>query len=195
MYPRTRHLFFSAGLLAALMFPAMAADSPATTPVKPTKANYELAAQWTPTKVGKLVFDLNVTPHWLDTGDRFWYSFENNKGRKFWLVDPAKKTKTSVFDAVKLAAQLTAATGLPWDSQHLPITTIRFVKNDASIEFDVVVPREAVIPGEKKKTDTQEKTDAANQNQEPQQQGGRGGRGGTAANSTQKTLTFEYELS
>jgi len=123
----------------SLLLPAFAGDS--VTPVKTTKANYELAAQWIPAKVGKLVFDLNVTPHWLETGDRFWYSFENNKGRRFWLVDPAKKTKSNVFDAVKLEAQLTAATGLPWDSQHLPITTIRFVKNDSSIEFDIAVPR------------------------------------------------------
>jgi dipeptidyl-peptidase-4 len=197
MHSRMRHFPFLAGLLGLAASAALAGDNAAvsTTLVKPAKANYELAAQWTPTKVGKLVFDLSVTPHWLDAGDRFWYSFETNKGRKFWLVDPAKKSKTNVFDAVKLAAQLTAATGLPWDSQHLPITTIRFVKNDASIEFDVVVPRDAVIPGEKKKTAEQEKTDAANQNQEdPQQQGGRGGRGGPAANSTQKTLTFEYEL-
>src|SRR5689334_25379850 len=93
------------------------------------KANYELASRWTPAKVGKLVFDLQVTPHWLD-GDRFWYTFENSAGRKFYLVDPAKKSKTQVFDAPKLAAALTTATGLPYDSQHLPITTIRYVKGE-----------------------------------------------------------------
>ena len=54
-----------------------AADNPA--PAKQTKANYELAAQWTPAKMGKLVFDTSVTPHWLEQGDRFWYSFENSK--------------------------------------------------------------------------------------------------------------------
>src|SRR5947209_9683088 len=173
--------------LLAASLPGIGADNAPAPPAK-VKANYELAAQWTPQKVGKLVFDLNVTPHWLETGDRFWYSFENNKGRRFWLVDPSKKTKSNVFDAVKLAAQLTAATGLPWDSQHLPITTIRFVKNDSSIEFDIAVPREAVIPGEKKPAVSQEKTDAAPQN-EPQQQGGRGGRG-PAANANTKTHTF-----
>ena len=45
------------------------------------KANYELAARWTPAKVGKMLFDTAVTPHWLETGDRFWYSFETNSGR------------------------------------------------------------------------------------------------------------------
>jgi hypothetical protein len=79
-------------------------------PPKPVKANYELAARWTPAKVGKIIFDTAVTPHWMDSGDRFWYSFENSAGRKFYIVDPAKKSKTQVYDPPKLAAALTAAT-------------------------------------------------------------------------------------
>src|ERR1022692_1368420 len=77
--------------------PATGADTPATiAPAKQTKANYELAAQWTRQKVGKLIFDTAVTPRWLDSGDRFWYTFENTKGRKFWMIDPVKKSKTPV---------------------------------------------------------------------------------------------------
>ena len=40
---------------------------------------------------------------------------------------------TFVFDPVKLAVSLTNATGIPYYSQHLPITVIRFVKNDSAI--------------------------------------------------------------
>ncbi len=74
------------------ILPALAADNPA--PVKQTKANYELAAQWTPAKMGKLVLEASVTAHWLEQGDRFWYTFENSKGRKFYIVDPVKKTRS-----------------------------------------------------------------------------------------------------
>src|SRR4029077_3342864 len=138
-------------------------------------------------------------------GDRFWYSFENSSGRKFYIVDPAKKTKSMVFDPAKLAASLTTATGLPYDSQHLPITVIRFVRNEGSIQFEVNVPRDAVIPGEKKVTGTAASTDGAGNQQEddaeyagdePQQQlGGRGG-GNFAPppGRNQKQLAFEYEL-
>src|SRR5580704_12225148 len=125
-----------------------AADNPA--PVKQTKANYEQAAQWTPAKMGKLVFDTSVTPHWLEQGDRFWYSFENSKGRKFYIVDPVKETRTFVFGSVELAAQPTTPTRTPHDPQHHPTTTNRFVKNDTTIQFDLNVPKDAVIPGEKK---------------------------------------------
>ncbi len=192
-----RKRFLTALCAAAVV--AAAADTPAPM-VKQTKANYELAEQWTPAKMGKLVFDTSVTPHWLDQGDRFWYTFENSKGRKFYIVDPVKKTRTYVFDPVKLAGQLTTATGLPYESQHLPITTIRFVKNDTAIQFDINVPRDAVIPGEKKtSTGSQTSTDAqrgnGGNNDEPQQQG-RGGRGGAAApGRNEKQLHFEYELS
>jgi dipeptidyl-peptidase 4 len=186
-------------LVAALATAAAclcAADNPAPM-VKQTKANYELAEQWTPAKMGKLVFDTSVTPHWLEQGDRFWYSFENSKGRKFYIVDPVKKTRTFVFDPVKLAGQLTAATGLPYESQHLPITTIKFVKNDTTIQFDLNVPRDAVIPGEKKtSTGSQTGTDTqgnGNGNNQPQQQG-RGGRGPAAPGRNEKQLHFEYEL-
>ena len=191
-------------VLVATSIPGIGADA---VPAKPAKANYELAARWTPAKVGKIIFDTAVTPHWMDSGDRFWYSFENSSGRKFYMVDPAKKTKSMVFDPARLAASLTTATGLPYDSQHLPITVIRFVRNEGSIQFEVNVPRDAVIPGEKKTTGTAVTTDNAGNQQddaddagdaviEPQQQlGGRGGGNfGAPPGRNQKQLAFEYEL-
>ena len=190
--------------LITASLPGVGADSAPAPMTKVVKANYELAAQWIPQKIGKLVFDLAVTPHWLESGDRFWYTFENTKGRKFYLVDPAKKSKNYVFDPVKLAASLTTATGIPYDSQHLPITIIRFVKGDSAIQFDINVPREAVIPGEKTGTATTQQTESTQQQQQqddedldnPQQQGrgGRGGLFGAPPGRNEKQLTFEYEL-
>jgi dipeptidyl-peptidase-4 len=190
----------SCGLAILLAASLAGSDEPASNlPSKPTKANYELAARWTSSKVAKMVFDVAVTPHWVSDGNRFWYSYENSAGRKFYVVDPAKKTKTFVFDAVKLAASLTTATGLPYDSQHLPITTIRYVKNDSSIQFEINVPKDAVIPGEKKVKEATSTEAAAQQNDEaedePQQVGGRGGVGFAAPpGRNQKQLAFEYEL-
>src|ERR1700686_611886 len=115
------HLPIGLAVLLAPCLPALAGDTaaPSPAPVKVTHANYELAARWTAVKVGKLVFDTSVTPHWLDNGDRFWYTYENNKGRRFYIVDPARKSKSLVFDPTKLAALLTTATLLPYDSKHL----------------------------------------------------------------------------
>jgi dipeptidyl-peptidase 4 len=190
--------------LIATSIPGVGADAVPSPSAKPVKANYELAARFTTAKVGKMIFDVAVTPHWMDSGDRFWYSFENSTGRKFYIVDPVKKTKSLVFDPARMAASLTTATGLPYDSQHLPITVLRFVKNEGSIQFEVNVPRDAVIPGEKKPPAAAATSDGAgNQQQddaeealvEPQQLGGRGGGNfGPAPGRNQKQLAFEYEL-
>jgi len=214
--PWARYMLVAAGLLVllALTLPgappprpqsAEAAAAVAPVAVAPVKANYELASQWTSAKVGKLVFDLAVTPHWLESGDRFWYTFENSKGRKFYIIDPVKKTRSYVFDPVKLAASLTTATGIPYDSQHLPITVIRFVKSDSAIQFEINVPKDALIPGEKPKSTTAVTETNGNQQPEdgdgdqadvPQQQGGRGGAiFAPPPGRDQKQLSFEYELS
>ena len=99
---RMRYAIAAGSLLAliATSIPGVGADA---LPPKPVKANYELAARWTSAKVGKLIFDTAATPHWMDSGDRFWYSFENSSGRKFYIVDPTKKSKSMVFDPARLA--------------------------------------------------------------------------------------------
>src|SRR5678815_5689725 len=83
----TRYAIIATGLLAlvAATIPGIGADNSPAPMTRLTKPNYELASQWTSAKVGKLIFDTAVTPHWLDTGDRFWYTFENSKGRKFYV--------------------------------------------------------------------------------------------------------------
>ncbi len=184
-----RVLWFAAFLVPA----AFGGDT--DKPITPApRANYELAARWTSSKVAKRVFDVAVTPHWLGSGDRFWYTWEDGGGRKFFIVDPVKKSKTQVFDAVKLAALLTAATGLPYDSQHLPMRTIKFVKNDGTIQFDLSVPREAVIPGETKQSATETSPEDVEDDPQQQRRGAGGAAQAGAAPLRTKTLTYEYDL-
>jgi dipeptidyl aminopeptidase/acylaminoacyl peptidase len=152
------------------------------------KANYELASRWTSAKVGKMLFDTSVTPHWLETGDRFWYSYETNSGKRFVLVDPLKRTKTPVFDAAKMAALLTTLTRIPYDAQHLPITTIRFINKDTAIRLDVTVPRDAEIPGLKKE-EPPARAAGEGTGQTGDQTAGQGGGGGR-----NRTIYFEYDL-
>ena len=76
------------------------------------------------------------------------------------LVDPVKRTKAPLFDHARMAAALTTLTGIPYDAQHLPFTQVRFIRNDAAFEFDVQVPRDAVIPTTKPKAITTEEQGA-----------------------------------
>jgi dipeptidyl-peptidase-4 len=179
--------------LAVVSLPA--ADAP-TAPVPVHKANYELAVHWTAPKVGKLVFDMTVTPHWLDTDDRFWYSYETTHGRHFYLVDPVKKTKAPVFDNAKMAEMLTEITRNPYDAGHLPIRTIKFTHNDTVVEFEIQVDRDADIKGKQTVVGVEQQTDQTAPDDSDPQQRGRGGAngGGAPANPRMRTLYFEYDL-
>jgi len=109
------------------------------------KPNYELAARWTSAKIQKLVFDTSVSPHYAALGDRFWYEYETAQGKHWTLVDPVRKTKAPLFDNAKMAAMLTRITRIPYDSQHLPVTDLKWTHDDKAIRFMVEVPKDAEI--------------------------------------------------
>src|SRR5688500_2092230 len=159
--------------------------------------NYDLAAQWTSQKVGKLVFDTTVSPQWLETSDRFWYSYRTREGRRFMLVDPIKKTRAPLFDHAKMAATLTTITRIPYDAQHLPFSNVRFVKKDTAIEFDVQVPADAIIAAPPKRDTTTEQAGVVRppaELDEPQQRAGQAAAGAPSRAPRTKTLHFEYDL-
>ena len=159
---------------AATAVPMAAPRSGAAVPPERelAKANYDLASRWTSTKVGKYVFSTAVTPHWLEFSDRFWYSYETPAGQKWWAVDPLKKAKTPLWDNAKMAAQLTRILRTPYDAQHLPINQIKFIKNDAVIQFSVSLPRDSKV-----ESATGEELVGNTQQDDTQQGGGGGGRG------------------
>jgi len=184
----------------AASFLVVAFASPRAQNGNSPKPNYELAADWTAQKVGRLVFDTTVTPRWLETADRFWYAYQTREGRKFYLVDPIKKSRAPLFDHAKMAAALTSITREPYDAQHLPFTTVKFVKKDAAFQFDVPVPRDAEIAKPKRPATTDSQQAAARADDDdatPLQQGQRG-RGAAAGRGTQpsknRTLHFEYDM-
>jgi dipeptidyl-peptidase 4 len=176
------------------------------------RAELRSRGQWTTQKVNRLVFDTSVTPRWLESGDRFWYSYQTREGRRFYLVDPVKKTKGPLFDHAKMAAQLTLITRIPYDAQNLPFNTVRFVRKDAAFEFNFQVPVSAVIPTTKPRETTNDAQQAARGGEDddasldPQQGvqqtgrqgGGRGARAGGPGNAPaqprNKTLYFEYDM-
>ncbi|RPJ01124.1 MAG: S9 family peptidase, partial [Candidatus Aminicenantes bacterium] len=136
------HRVAALAIAAAFLFSALSASPGHAAGPEARKANYDLASRWTPAKVGKLVFDTSVTPHWLESGDRFWYAFETSQGRKWFLVDPAARSRKPLFDNAKMALQLTRILLVPYDAQHLPIKAIKFIKKDTAIQFEIEVPKD-----------------------------------------------------
>ncbi len=127
-----------------------------------TSPNYDLAAQWT-SREGRASWC--STPASRRGGSRRAIGsgtrIRRAKAGEFSLVDPIKKTKAPLFDHAKMAATLTSITRIPYDAQHLPFTTVRFVKKDTAFEFDVQVPADAKIATPPKRDTTTEQGGAA----------------------------------
>jgi dipeptidyl aminopeptidase/acylaminoacyl peptidase len=101
------------------------------------KANYSLAARFAPKKLDKMIFSLSVDPHWLKQSNKFWYTYETNEGKKWIIVDPVKNEKKAMFHNDKIASELTKIIKDPFDGQHLPIDSIKFIKDESWIQFEV----------------------------------------------------------
>ncbi|MDZ4070218.1 MAG: DPP IV N-terminal domain-containing protein [Sediminibacterium sp.] len=143
------------------------------TPV--TKANYALAARFSPKKLGKMIFSIAVDPHWLKNSDKFWYMYETTEGKKWYIVDPVKGEKKELFNNADLAAKITRIVKDPFDAQNLGLDSMRFVRDENWIQFEV------------KSTQDEVKKDTATT-------GRRGAAGAAAATPAKKVFYFEYNL-
>lgn len=143
-------LFVCGGLLLSFTTQAIAENIPIT------KANYKLAERFSGNQLKKMVFSQSVSPHWLKLSERFWYVYETSEGKTFYIVDPAKRTKKPIFDSVKMAAMLSNMTKDPYDAQHLPVDTIKFIKNEKVIYFKVS-KNEDVLAAEKRQAEWEKK--------------------------------------
>ncbi len=102
-----------------------------------TTPNYQLASRFSPEKLNKLVFSTSVDPHWLKNSNRFWYTYQTTKGKQWFIVDPSRGSKRLMFDNEKLAAKLSTIVRDPMDAQNLKIDSLRFIKDENWIQFEV----------------------------------------------------------
>lgn len=112
---------------------------------KVTGANYPLAAKFNREFVNQHVKEANVIPTFIGKTDQFWYSIRTPNGRKYFRVDPTRKLKEPLFDAGKLAAQLSEVVHKPIDTDTLDLTSVevtddgmkmRFVNGDLQFEYE-----------------------------------------------------------
>jgi dipeptidyl aminopeptidase/acylaminoacyl peptidase len=99
-----------------------------------TRQDYEHAASFLGFGTESLVYRTALRPNWIE-GEKFWYSINTEKGTEFFLVDPAKKTKTVAFDQTKLGALLSKELGRNFDPYKLPFQSISYAADLQSISF------------------------------------------------------------
>lgn len=186
-------------VLIVFFFAAFSSYGEENIPV--TKANYELPARFTPNKMKKMVFSTFVDAHWLKHSNRFWYIYETSDGKVFTIVDPAKQQKRPIFDNVKMAALLTEMTKDPYEAKHLPMNTIKFIKNDTAIYFKVEKNKD-VLEAEKreeKRAEKEKKEEVEKKEDLENKEKGKGDKEEKSAlekakEDAQKYHHFEYEI-
>jgi hypothetical protein len=101
------------------------------------RANYDLAARFSPKKLEKMIFSTAVDPHWMKTGSKFWYVYETTASKQWVVVDPVKMTKSPMFNNDRLAAAITRIVKDPFDGKHLALDNLKFTKDENVISFEV----------------------------------------------------------
>ncbi|MCL2682400.1 MAG: S9 family peptidase [Bacteroidales bacterium] len=144
------------------------------TPV--TKANYDLAARFSPEKVNKMVFSTTVSPNWLKHSNRFWYEYSTPEGKRFYIVDANTGTKRDLFDPVQVAADVMMVVKDPFDAQYLPVQDLKFIDNETKIRFGI-----------RSSLDEDKKEPIEGDSQDNR-------RGGSSARKEKKIFWFEYDL-
>lgn len=99
------------------------------------QANFEQVERFTNMKFGDLVGTLDVTPL-FDTGsDRFWYTFRQADGMRYYYVNPKTGVKKELFNRDSLARKLSEMTGKEVSADNIPFRSIQFLKGDNEFQF------------------------------------------------------------
>jgi dipeptidyl-peptidase-4 len=102
-----------------------------------TLADYQRAESLLPQKMRKLISSGDVSPHWIEKTDRFWYRTTGPKGSKFILVDAGQNTSAPAFDHTQLAAALSNVAKREYKPAELPFETFDFADGGKSIHFRI----------------------------------------------------------
>ncbi|MGB2641062.1 MAG: DPP IV N-terminal domain-containing protein [Candidatus Acidiferrum sp.] len=185
---------------------ADATEPPAATPASPVPIhtpNYALEARFLPANLNPLVFDLSVTPHWFTLSGKFWYSYRTSAGTNYYVVDPARKSKSLLWDNAKIAAALSLLTNFPYDAQHLPVKRLRLVDKDTRMRFEVEIRKDGVVPNEPEKKIQNDGSQQGNESEVKQNEGKQTEQQSqvseisgqpTPPKEETRTLVFEYDL-
>ena len=126
-------------LLLLLLLLLLFLSTPATAQVNTApddEANWQLAAQWSPDDIWELSYSNKVQPHWIDGGDAFWYRFLTGEGLGYWLVEPDRSTRESLFDTPALAAELQEFADKELDASKLDLKKLSFRDEFRWIDFE-----------------------------------------------------------
>ncbi len=99
--------------------------------------DYQRAERFLPGNMRHLVSVADVTPHWIEKTNRFWYRRVGLTDTEFILVDADKNTVDPAFDHTRLATALSHAADQEYSPSALPFSEIEFVEGGTALRFSV----------------------------------------------------------
>ena len=97
--------------------------------------DYARAEQFLPQSVVPSLYNVTVEPHWIGDGPQFWYERDGRDGTEYVLVDPLNRTRRPAFDHARLARALANATGEAVNGTALPLASVAFGDDGATVTF------------------------------------------------------------
>jgi dipeptidyl-peptidase 4 len=102
-----------------------------------TLEDYQRAQKFLPGNLRHSVYVADISSHWLDKTNRFWYRKVSPRGSEFILVDADHNTVTPAFDHENLAAALARTTKRQVSATDLPFDTIEFTDDRKAVRFRI----------------------------------------------------------
>jgi dipeptidyl aminopeptidase/acylaminoacyl peptidase len=99
--------------------------------------DYRRAERFLPGNLGHRVYIAEVSPHWIEKTNRFFYHKASPSGSEFILVDPERNTSTPAFDHARLAAALSHPAKQDYPASDLPFSDFEFIDNGKAIRFSI----------------------------------------------------------
>lgn len=102
-----------------------------------TLEDYQRAQRFLPGNLRHSIYVADVSAHWIDKTNRFWYHKESPQGSEFIVVDAERNTVAPAFDHAKLASALAKSTKRDISASDLPFDTIEFSEDEKSVSFEL----------------------------------------------------------
>lgn len=125
-----------------------------TTGAEERLPSYLQAEKFTSEKLQTMLFSTTVNPHWMENGTTFWYQYKTSDGTFWYVVNPATRQKTPLWDRDEIASQLTMIVKDPFDARHLPISNLKAKEDGHTFTFQVTSTQDWEKP--KKSSDNKE---------------------------------------
>lgn len=101
------------------------------------KANFKRAEKFMKMDERVLIGSMTVMPNFLKGSEKFWYSYKNADGLRYFFVDPKAKSQREMFDRDFIAAEVSKMTHKPINKSNFLLQGVDFKEDERTMKFRV----------------------------------------------------------